>query len=220
MSAPRLPWPRIDTVLLDMDGTLLDLRFDNYFWLDLIPREYAKARRMPLDEAHSHLAPRFAAHRGTLNWYCTDFWSRELDLNVAALKQAAREHIDWLPGAETFLRALRAMGKRLLLVTNAHWDSLRIKGERTGLARYFDALVSSHGYGYPKEHAGFWPALQAEHPFDAERTLFIDDSLPVLRAARQYGVQHVIAISHPDTSQSARLCDDFPSVARVAELLD
>jgi HAD superfamily hydrolase (TIGR01509 family) len=219
MSAPRISWPRIDTVLLDMDGTLLDLRFDNYFWLDLIPREYAKARRLALTEAQDHLTPRFAAHRGTLNWYCTDFWSRELGLDVARLKHDAREHIGWLPGAESFLQSLRAMGKRLVLVTNAHWDSLRIKCEHIGFERYFHALISSHGYGVPKEHAEFWPALQAEHPFDAERTLFVDDSLPVLRAARQYGVKHVVAISHPDSSQPPRICDEFPSTPRVAELL-
>ena len=41
MTAP-LPWPEIHTVLLDMDGTLLDLRFDNHFWRELVPERYAE----------------------------------------------------------------------------------------------------------------------------------------------------------------------------------
>ncbi|HBT55971.1 MAG TPA: haloacid dehalogenase, partial [Pseudomonas sp.] len=32
-----LNWNAIDTVLLDMDGTLLDLHFDNHFWLEHMP---------------------------------------------------------------------------------------------------------------------------------------------------------------------------------------
>lgn len=36
-------WKTIDTVLLDMDGTLLDLHFDNHFWLSLVPQEFKQA---------------------------------------------------------------------------------------------------------------------------------------------------------------------------------
>ena len=39
---PSLPWSDIDTVLLDMDGTLLDLHFDNHFWLEHLPQRYAE----------------------------------------------------------------------------------------------------------------------------------------------------------------------------------
>ncbi len=217
--ALTLDWTAIDTVLLDMDGTLLDLRFDNYFWQDLVPRKFGEARGLTLAAAQAELVPRFAEHHGRLQWYCTDHWSRELELDIAALKRAAREHIGWLPGAQQFLRALRQRSKRLLLVTNAHRDSLAIKHEQTGLGEYFDALVSSHQYGHPKEHASFWQALQREHAFVRERTLFIDDSLPVLRAARAYGIAHLIAVTHPDSTQSVRECDEFNSVPSVAQLL-
>jgi HAD superfamily hydrolase (TIGR01509 family) len=214
-----LCWDAIDTVLLDMDGTLLDLRFDNYFWLELVPRQYGAARGMDLVAAQAELAPRFAAYHGRLQWYCTDHWSRELDLDIAALKRQARDSICWLPGAQAFLRTLQQWSKRLLLVTNAHHDSLAIKHERTGLGDYFTALVSSHSYGYPKEHAEFWKALQSEHEIAPARTLFIDDSLPVLRAARTHGIAHIVAITHPDSSQPVRECTEFRSVPRVAALL-
>jgi len=215
----KLNWRDIDTVLLDMDGTLLDLRFDNYFWLTLVPRKYSEARGLTLAAAQAELAPRFAALHGRLEWYCTDHWSRELDLDIAQLKRAAREHIGWLPGAQQFLLAVKQKSKRLLLITNAHHDSLAIKHEHTGVGNHFDALVSSHRYGFPKEQPGFWQALQCEHAFVRERTLFIDDSLPVLRAARAYGIAHLIAVTHPDSTQAARHCEEFQSVARVEQLL-
>ena len=37
-------WMRVETVLLDLDGTLLDLAFDNYFWRERVPAAYAAAR--------------------------------------------------------------------------------------------------------------------------------------------------------------------------------
>lgn len=216
---PAFDWSDVDTVLLDMDGTLLDLSFDNFFWLEWVPRKYGEARGLTLAAAQTELAPQFAAMRGRLEWYCTDYWSRELSLDIAALKREVSDRIDWLPGAREFLSALRRLSKRLVLVTNAHHDSLRIKDAKTGLAAYFDALVSSHQFGYAKEHAGFWPALRAAHPFDPLRTLFIDDSLPVLRAAREHGVAHVVAVTHPDSQLAGRPpCGEFASVARVAQL--
>lgn len=216
---PSIPWYSIDTVLLDMDGTLLDLSFDNYFWLEWVPYKYGEARGLALATAQTELEPRFAAMRGRLEWYCTDYWSRELDLDIAGLKREVSHRIGWLPGAREFLAALRGLAKRLILVTNAHRDSLHIKGERTGIADYFDALVSSHEYGHAKEHPEFWPALRTTHPFDPARTLFVDDSEPVLRAARDHGIAHIVAVTHPDSQQFERHCDEFASVPRVAHLM-
>jgi putative hydrolase of the HAD superfamily len=169
--------------------------------------------------AQAELAPRFAALYGRLEWYCTDHWSRELHLDIAGLKRKAREHIGWLPGAQLFVSKLKQQSKRLLLVTNAHHDSLAVKHEQTGVGQHFDALVSSHRYGFPKEHPDFWTSLQREHLLAPERTVFIDDSLPVLRAARAHGMVHLVAVTHPDTSQAVRVCNEFFSVPRVADLL-
>jgi 5'-nucleotidase len=213
-------WSEIDTVLLDMDGTLLDLRFDNFFWLEVIPERFAAHHSMSLADAQTALAPRFAAKQGTLDWYCTDFWSRELGLNIAALKHELRENVRFLPGAEAFLRALHASKLRAILVTNAHHDALRIKAQQTAFLRYLDAAVSSHQYGVPKEHPEFWLKLQADLDFDPARTLFVDDSFAVLRAARQHGIRHVLAIAHPDSTLARREIAEFPSVNAIAELLD
>jgi len=214
------PWPGVDTVLLDMDGTLLDLRFDNYFWLEVVPERYARRRGISIERANELLAPLFTAKQGTLDWYCTDYWSRELELDIAGLKHELREHVRYLPGAERFLATLQASGLRAVLVTNAHQDALRVKAARTGILERLSAAVSSHVYGVPKEHPEFWRKLEAELQFDRERTLFVDDSLAVLRAARRHGIAHIVAIAHPDTGQERRVIEEFPSVHGVVELLD
>lgn len=219
-SAAVLPdWERIDTVLLDMDGTLLDLRFDNYFWRELVPDRFAALRGISPAAAREELAPRFAARQGTLEWYCTDFWTRDIGFDVAGLKHEAREHIRFLPGAVGFLESVRASGRRLVLITNAHHDSLRIKAAQTGLAAYFDLLISSHSYGFPKENAQFWRELDAGLAYGADQALFVDDSLPVLQAARAHGIAQVFAVARPDSTQPPRAIEEFPAVHSVSDLL-
>ena len=69
-------WEDIDTVLLDMDGTLLDLHFDNHFWLEYVPQRYAEQHGISLDAAKQELMQRYRQVEGTLDWYCVDYWSR------------------------------------------------------------------------------------------------------------------------------------------------
>jgi 5'-nucleotidase len=217
---PTMPdWGRIDTVLLDMDGTILDLKFDNTFWGEIVPSKYAAARDLELEAAKAHLRTAYAAKQGTLDWYCIDYWSRELELDLEELKRGAREQIAWLPQAERFIHAIRALGQRLVLVTNAHATTLAIKDEHLDFRGHFDAVYSSHEFGSPKESAPFWSALMAAERFDRERTLFVDDSLPVLRAAREFGVAWIYAIARPDSSQPRREIAEFPAVNSIDELM-
>lgn len=217
---PQLPWPQIDTVLLDMDGTLLDLHFDNHFWLHHLPQRYADKHGIPLDAALAELLPLFQRHAGQLTWYCLDFWSRELDLPVRALKEEIAHLIALRPDADRFLAALRAAGKRVALITNAHRDSLSLKLERVELAPWFDRLISSHDYGFPKEDQQFWFALQQDFGFDPARSLFIDDSLPILRSARHYGIAHLLGIRQPDSRGPLKDTEEFAAVDGYLELLD
>jgi 5'-nucleotidase len=217
--ASVLDWSRVDTVLLDMDGTLLDLGFDNYFWLQLVPERFAARQQLPLDAAVAQLRPRFAAKQGTLEWYCTDYWSRELDLDIAALKREVSWRVSFLPGAQQFLAQLRERGLQVALVTNAHRDSLSVKAARTGLTKYFHATVCSHQYGVPKEHPEFWPKLAAQLQFDPLRAVMIDDNLAVLRAARDYGIGQVVAVTQPDITGPIRVIDEFASITAVIDLL-
>ena len=212
-------WAGIDHVLLDLDGTLLDLDFDNHFWQSLVPQTWGAQRGLDLAAANALLQPRFAAAAGTLPWYSTEHWSRELGLDIAALKRLDADRIRWLPGAQRFLAAVRQRGKRLVLLTNAHPQALEIKHARTGVLDHFDASFSSHEFGAPKEDPRFWQLLAQVEPFNAQRSLFADDSATVLRAARGAGIGLIRAIRRPDSSRDARAHEEFTAVDALAELL-
>ncbi|MDF3932527.1 GMP/IMP nucleotidase [Pseudomonas citronellolis] len=217
---PRLNWAEIDSVLLDMDGTLLDLHFDNHFWLQHLPQRYAEHHGITRAQADAELLPLFRDNAGQLNWYCLDFWSRELRLSIRDLKREVAHLIALRPDADTFLAALRRAGKRVALITNAHRDSLSLKLERVELAPWFDRLISSHDYGFPKEDQQFWQALQADFGFDPARSLFIDDSLPILRSARTFGVGQLLAVRQPDSRQGPKDTAEFDAVEDYRALID
>ena len=215
-----LPWRDIDTVLLDMDGTLLDLHYDNHFWLEQLPQRYAELHGISRAMAELELMPLFERNAGQLKWYCLDFWSAELKIPVRELKLETADLIALRPDADTFLAAIKNAGKRVILITNAHRDSLSLKLERIELAPYFERLISSHDYGFPKESPQFWDALHADTGFDPARSLFIDDTLPILRSARDYGVRHLLAVKQPDSKKGPKDTEEFAALGDYRDLLE
>lgn len=216
---PMIDWKRIDTVFLDMDGTLLDLHFDNHFWLEYVPQRYAQAGGITLEQSRQELFSRYKNVEGTLEWYCVDHWSRELGLDIALLKQEVDHLISVHPHVMDFLDAMRALGKRTLLVTNAHQKSLALKLDRTQLGGQLDGVVCSHDLGYPKESDEFWRRLQQVEPFDRERTLFVDDSPSVLQSAERYGIEWLLMILRPDTKGPVRTTEQFSAIHDFSEIM-
>lgn len=212
-------WTRIDTVLLDMDGTLLDLYFDNHFWLQHLPAAYAAANGLDPAAAHADLVGRFGREQGRLNWYCVDFWSKELGLDLPALKKEVAHLIAPRPGALDFLQAVTDSGREAWLVTNAHHHSLSLKLAHTPLSTHCQRIVCSHDFREPKESAAFWPALRAREHFEPGRALFIDDSEPVLHAAAAFGIGQLLTIAQPDSQRPPREGLHFPVLHHFNDLL-
>jgi len=216
---PMIDWSQIEFLLLDMDGTLLDLHFDNHFWLEHVPRRYAEAYGLTSQAARQQLLARYQSIEGTLQWYCVDHWSRELGLDIALLKAEVEHLISVHPHVVDFLKVMGEQGRRRVLVTNAHQKSLALKLERTQLGGYLDAVVCAHDLGLPKEMPLFWNKLQEIEPFDPERTLFVDDSPSVLASAREYGIRWLLRILKPDTRGPARKAEGFPAIHDFSELI-
>ena len=217
--APPFDWDAIDSVFLDMDGTLLDLHFDNHFWLEYVPERFAEARGVALDAAKEDLYARYKSRLGTLEWYCVDHWSRELGLDIALLKEEVEHLIAVHPHVIDFLDELMCAGKRRVLVTNAHQKTLALKMEKTRLAGFFDQVISSHQLGLPKEDPAFWPRLQNICPFDKTHTLFVDDSPGVLDSARDYGIRWLLAVLRPDSKGPVREAGAYPAIHDFSQVM-
>ena len=217
---PRLDWTQIRTVMLDMDGCLLDLRYDNHLWNDLVPARYGQAQGLSTDEARSRLYGHLLGSRRDLDFYCIDYWLRRTALDLMALHQEMAHLILYRPGAQAFLRWLEAKDLRVLLVTNAHRASLAVKDQHSGLCAQIDRALSSHDFGCVKESAPFWARLAEAEPFDPARTLFIDDNQAVLEAAAAFGIAHLRTVRQPDSSRPPRRNLKFPAFDHFTELMD
>lgn len=208
-----------ETLMLDMDGTVLDLAYDNYVWKELVPTRYAETKGMSVEDARSRLYAKYRAIQGDIEWYCLDHWSERLGLDVLELHRDVNDRIVYLPGARDFLQAMHENDVRVLLVTNSHPDTLALKDEVTGLAGFFDAIYTSHEFGFAKERQEFWYALQEEEGFLRESTLFVDDNRAVLESADTYGVEMLVEIEQPDSSEPRKNGSAYAGVGGVADLL-
>ena len=214
-----IDWHSVDTVLLDLDGTLLDLHFDNYFWLTHLPQRYAQHHQLDPVQARLELAELIESRQGTLQWYCLDHWSELVRMDIPALKREIRHKIQVRPHAEAFLQFLRQQQKKAVLTTNAHRKGLELKLEVTAVDRWLDIVISSHDYQQPKEADAFWQHLAQAEQFDPQRTLFVDDNVSVLRAAQNFGIAHLVCINQPDLQKPAQRSNEFIDIIDFDEIM-
>ena len=219
LSPINLNWQAVQTVFLDMDGTLLDLHYDNHFWLEHLPQRLAEQRNTSPDAIRDYLLSRYTEMEGTLDWYCVDYWQNHLGVDMVVLKHETAHKIALRAYVEQFLSFLRAQQKRVVLLTNAHHKSVALKFGYIALEQYFDRVITSHSLGLPKEHPDFWATLSKHETFDPQHSVFIDDNLHVLRAAANYGVNYLYAIAQPDSQQPPKDTAEFTAIYSYQQLL-
>ncbi len=217
---PFLPWDEIDTVLLDMDGTLLDLHFDTHFWIEHLPKKVAQLTQKPVERCRADMLAHYARVEGKIEWYCLDYWAEVLQMDIMSAKREVEHLIAIREDTVPFLDALRQSGREVVLVTNAHPGSLSLKVEHTKLDSHIDTLISTHEFGVTKESQQLWQKLQARLNFNPKRTLFVDDSLVILEAAKQFGIAHLLAVRNPDSQQPEREIADFTNIADYRTVVD
>ena len=210
--------PGIKYVLLDMDGTLLDKYFDDYFWEHLVPETYAEKHGITFGRAKEELMKKYKHHEGTLNWTDIDFWSRELDLDIPALKEQIRHLIEVHPHVEDFLKLLKRYKKKVFIVTNAHIKVLGLKMKKTNIGKYFDTCITSFEMGYPKEDLRFWQKAEKRLGFQKEETLFIDDTEEILKTARRFGIQYIVFKARATSKKKPKPSKDFITITDFNEL--
>lgn len=215
ISRMQFDWENIDTVLLDMDGTLLDLHFDSYFWLTYLPQVWADSNGLTLDASKGKINALMVEHAGTLNWYSVPFWCDALEVDIMQLKAHCAHKISYRPTAQDFLKRCMQECGDVRMVTNAHRQVLNLKIVKTQIDQYFHQLLCSHELDYPKEDSQFWVRLNEHTSFDPERTLFIDDSESVLESAAQHGIKHIYSIAQPDSSMTRSSVSRFPMLERL-----
>lgn len=210
----------IKFILLDMDGTLLDKYFDDYFWEHLVPEKYAERHGIALDSAKDKLLKKYKYHEGTLNWTDIDFWSEELSLDIPALKEQIHYLIDVHPHVESFLGQLKRHKKKVFIATNAHLKVLDLKLKKTNIGKYFDRCITSFEMGCPKEGLFFWHRAEKYLEFDKEKTLFIDDTEEVLRAAKRFGIRHILHKARASSKAEPKASAEFAAIHDFKELME
>ncbi len=212
-------WDEIDTVLLDMDGTLLDKNFDDQFWEQYVPQKYGEKNGLSLEQAKEKLFQIYSREAGGYNWTDLDFWAKKFELDLFALKHDLAHLIAELPGTVDFLKFLKKMEKEIILVTNAHPKGLALKFSRTDIEPFFSKISCAQQMQAAKEELIFWQRLQQSTGFDRTRTLFIDDNQQILDVAKNFGIKYLITIANP--SSTARPCYStcYNWVKNVAELV-
>ena len=214
-----IPFKEIEHVLLDMDGTLLDRYFDDYFWEHLVPERYAEKHKITFGNAREQLFKRYKAHEGTLNWTDIDFWSKELDLDILALKEQIRHLIEVHTHVEDFLRMLRSRKIKTFIVTNAHYKVLDMKLKKTDLGRFLTGAITSFEIGFPKEDIDFWRIAEQRLGFRKEKTMLVDDTLEVLKTAKKYGIKFLIYKAKSNSRIKPLPSSEFKTILDFVELM-
>lgn len=215
----QLDWNTIDTVLLDMDGTILDRHFDDHFWLEHLPKRWAARYKVPLEQARKQLYALFRSQERTLNWTDLDYWSDRLGLDIPVLKREVDHLIAVHPFVVEFLLFLSRHGKEVHLVTNAHSKTLDLKMRTTRLGTYFTSIISAHEVGLPKEDLAFWRRLQQMIPYLPERTLLGEDSERNLFTAQQFGIRYLVYVSRYSSAIPPTPSRSYTSIHYFSELI-
>lgn len=208
--------------MFDMDGTLLDLAYDDLIWNHKLPERHAAMNACTLEQSHATLHDFYENHKHTLSWYSSSFWTSKVGVNTLALQYDYKKNIQPRSGCFELLEILKQRGYKCWIVTNADCAGLKLKLENINLRPYFEVIVSSEEIGHAKEFIEFWQILQNMHPFNPKNVVLIDDTAKVLNGAALFGIESLITISQPSSNKVAKnaLELEYPTINDLTELVE
>lgn len=215
----KIDLDNLDWTLLDMDGTLLDLHFDDQVWNHRLPERYAEKNGLSINEGRDRILSLMSPIRGTIEWYCFDHWKALTDIELTDIEDEVFNLVTSRPGALDFLQEIQTKQTNVALATNADPRSMKRKIHHINIEKYFDRIISSHEFGWSKEQPKFWEGLQRELAFDPQNTLLIDDNHNVLKAAKEFGIAHLYGIKLPNTRGAMVESDEFYCLSSFTELI-
>jgi putative hydrolase of the HAD superfamily len=201
---PDFTWDEIDYVFLDMDGTLLDKYYDDYFWEHFVPEVYATRNLVDITDARKLLLDTYKSVESTLQWTDLDYWSDRLGLDIVALKREISHLVNIHPHTIDYFEYMQKIG---------------IKMEQVNIEKWFSQIVCSQEVGAAKEQPEFWHNLQQVLPYNPKRTLFADDTEKVLHSAKASGLQHLIHVAKPSSRLPVQFSTQYQSIVNFRELM-
>ncbi len=157
---------------------------------------------------------------GELAWTDLHYWTKRVGIDVVAMHQELDHMIGFLPGAEAFLSELRAKGKRITVLTNAHHAGVVVKSAKTGLGRYVDRIVDAFEVGYLKMRPEYWPTCKRLVGFNPARSLYVDDDESCLGAAKQFGIAGIVHSAKSSSQLPPAHSTRFASIEQLSQLVN
>ncbi len=209
---------RIELVVFDLDGTLIDSK------ADLANAVNATRRELGLDPLPDEVVFSYVGEGAPVlirkalgEGYSEEQYQQSLEFFLRYYREHMLDHTRLYPGAREALDRMRAAGIRLAVLTNKPVRFSRDLIRGLGVADRFDVVYGGNSFATKKPHPEGLEAIMRELGARPETTLVVGDSAVDVRTARNAGVR-VCGVTYG--FQPETLAEDPPdfTVASLGEL--